>query len=249
MGRYVRYSVRMSEPMPPIIAVLAVFALHVFLLYVAHRARAAVFDRDAPRDHALTWVRLDRRDSAAPAINRRDRAADHVDDPQAVSRPLETTDSQDPSATTPLPPSPPNPINWRANAVRSAQVVVKESVQERHRSFGAREKLNLTAKAPESVFGPPPKHKQGEVGEDTYGDPALWLNDNCYQELDKSVQTARDVFTIVPMVKCVMAMGRREANGKLFEHLKKREEPPVPDAGTELNELPERAEEGGTLQK
>jgi hypothetical protein len=30
----------------------------------------------------------------------------------------------------------------------------------------------------------------------------------------------------------------------LFEHIKKREEPPVPRAGTETNPLPERVEEG-----
>lgn len=39
------------------------------------------------------------------------------------------------------------------------------------------------------------------------------------------------------------ALGNRAADGTLFEHIKKPEEPPVPKAGTEMNELPERAEE------
>jgi hypothetical protein len=33
------------------------------------------------------------------------------------------------------------------------------------------------------------------------------------------------------------------SDGKLFEHIKKREKPPLQKAGTESNELPERVEE------
>jgi len=36
------------------------------------------------------------------------------------------------------------------------------------------------------------------------------------------------------------AIGKREVDGTLFEHIKKPEEPPVPKVGTEMNELPER---------
>jgi hypothetical protein len=225
-------------------AVVAVFALHVCLSYVAYRLRAAVFEREAPSDHALRWVQVHPMQSRA---QRNDRTDTHRGAPQEIARPRQTRALEDSPAIEASLPSLPSPINWRANAARSAQVVVEESMQEGHRSFGPREQPDLDARAPESVFGPAPKHMPGEVGEDTYGDPALWLNDSCYQELEKPVQTARDVFTIVPLVKCVMSIGKREANGKLFEHLKKREEPPVPRAGTELNELPEREEE--TLRK
>jgi hypothetical protein len=47
-----------------------------------------------------------------------------------------------------------------------------------------------------------------------------------------------DSFT-PPSINYVDAVGERKANGQLFEHIKKRENPPLPKAGIEMHELPE----------
>jgi hypothetical protein len=47
-----------------------------------------------------------------------------------------------------------------------------------------------------------------------------------------------DSFT-PPSINYVDAIGKRQANGRLFEHIRKRQEPPLPKAGTETNQLPE----------
>jgi hypothetical protein len=143
-------------------------------------------------------------------------------------------------------PTPPREIDWRANALRSAEIVAERGREEKYRSFGPRkEPLPGEAPAP-SAFGPGPKHKRGDV-DSIGGDPVVWVNESCYMELDKRVQTARDWVVAnpgqfaPPQTRCVGSGAG--PNGELFEHIKRRTEPPVPKAGVTMSELPERAPE------
>jgi len=121
------------------------------------------------------------------------------------------------------------------------------------------------------MFREGPKPKYGDVGE-IDGKPVVWMSENCYTELDRLVRDARDAVLnpgsfAAPAINCVggetgkfrivqpnpssftpwslnysRELGTRKADGTLFDHIKKPEEPPVPKAGTEMNELPEREE-------
>jgi hypothetical protein len=121
--------------------------------------------------------------------------------------------------------------------------------QEGYRSFDPRKPSAPGEPTVPSLFDDPPKHKLGDVGSDASGDPVVWMNDYCYTELEKPVQTARDWISAgpgrfaPPKIRCLFPVGSGPADGTLFEHIKKPEEPPVPKVGTEMNELPERSAE------
>jgi hypothetical protein len=236
---------RARESKSRYVALAAVIGLHVLLLLIAQRiSTTASFDLAA--DKALVWLRLDR--------------------PLETPRPEETTKQKEIAARTPparrqspapaeTPPpteppptisAPPRQIDWRANAARSAERTVEAAGQERYRTFGPRKEPAPGEPHAPSAFGEPPKHKYGDIDEEG-GDPVVYMNENCYTELDKRVQTARDWVNgnpgqfAPPQILCKFSGST--VDGKMFEHIKKREEPPVPQAGTEMNELPERVEE------
>jgi hypothetical protein len=248
-----------------LVAFATVMSLHLVLLQIAYRVTHRLRESDATGD-ALVLLRLDRPPQPRPA------------DERAVSRPASSTRSPAPirEESPPEPtvrPQPPHPIDWRANAARSAQLTVEGAQAEKHLSFAPRKEPPRDEPAPPSIFREVPNPEYGDVGE-VDGRPVVWMNENCYTELDRSVQTARDAvianpgtFT-KPAINCVedenggfhlvqpnptsftpwslnysRALGKREADGTLFEHIKKPEEPPVPKAGTEMNELPERKQE------
>lgn len=223
---------------------LAVIALHGVLLWAIERARVNRADRSFGLDRALILIPVPRPSERKPTVDE----ASRENAPPAPRQPARETEPaaniSEPIA--PAVPLPPRAIDWRSNAARSAQVVVEKGLEEKYRSFGPRATQPGGDTSPPSAFGPPPKHKAGDV--DTIaGDPIVWLNERCYMELDKPVQSARDWVLAnpgsfaAPQIRC--EGGGSAPNGDLFEHIKKREEPPVPKAGTEMNSLPERNEE------
>jgi hypothetical protein len=227
-----------------VLAMLAVVTLHALLLWAIERARTNRVDRSVELDRALILIPVRRAsmpERAAESTPREDAAPD----PRPLTpRPAPVTNA--PVLIPPVTPTPPRAIDWRANAARSAQVLVERGLEEKYRSFGPRVQQPGEAPSPPSVFGEPPKHKAGDV--DTIaGDPIVWLNERCYMELDKQVQSARDWVLAnpgsfaPPQIRC--EGGGSAPNGDMFEHIKKREEPPVPKAGTEMNPLPERKDE------
>jgi hypothetical protein len=228
------------------VASAAVIALHLALLQIAQRVAIQSHEAQAHLQDALVWLRLDRplqpRRAEQPQRESRDESRADTTRPPAMADESEPV----PSSTTP---SPPRQIDWRSNASRSAQRVVEGASQERYRSFGPRGPLPPGETQAPSVFGDPPKHESGDLDPDATGDTVVWMNDNCYTELDRPVQTARDWVNEAPgqfarpQIRCLSGVGSGAVDGKLFEHLKKREEPPAPKAGTETNELPERIEQ------
>jgi hypothetical protein len=235
----------MEDPRSRYVAFAAVVLLHLVLLHLAQRMSGTAHRIQREVDDALVWLRLDR--PAEPKS---------VEPPRTESSPQEQVRAQDPEpirdepseqAHVPTTPLPPRQVDWRGNAALSAERIVGAAGEQRYRSFGPRKDAPPGERQPASPFGEPPKHKYGDIGE-VGGDPVVWMNDNCYTELDKRVQTARDWALAnpgqfaPPQIKCV-GSGGAAADGKLFDHIKKREEPPVPKAGTEMNELPERRDE------
>jgi hypothetical protein len=266
---------RHDDALPRSIAAFAVIALHVVLVVELGRLRRGERDLDEKIDGATTMIRI------VPVIEDR---ADLLDDdiarvPTDSGRTSAEKSSEPQSIVEPSQIQAPS-INWRANAVRSAQLAVDESTRERYRSFGPREEPTRSEESVPSVFEDKAKHESGDVGEGVNGDPVVWMNENCYTTLDRSVQTARDwviagknsfapasincvggesgSFSLVlpnpasftpPSLNYSIAIGRREPNGKLFEHLKKKEEPPAPKVGTEMNELPREIEAGEVFER
>jgi hypothetical protein len=181
-----------------------------------------------------------------------------VEPPESMQAPRRTSSIEfAPSLSLPLAPPPvaipeetaanPPPIDWRRNALRSAEIVAGRSGGQGYRHFGPREagKSSGDDSAP-SIFPGAPSHRRGDVDGDAHGDPIVWVNRRCYITLDKPVQTARDWTQgqpgqfAPPELRCLPGSGSGQPDGALFEHIKKREEPPVPKAGTEMNPLPER---------
>lgn len=220
--------------------IAAVIALHFVFVIVIERLRQQ--ERDVVVDISLTLVNLEQRARREPQPQREpDEPAPRLRNmpPQAASASSSSDESMPQAETSP------RVIDWRANALRSAEVVAAGSVKERYRSFGPKRTKAVDEPAVPSVFGDGPKHELGDIGGDPR-EPIVWLGDRCFLELEKPVQTARDWvvagsgFFAMPIMRCMNSLGRSEPNGKLFEHIKKREEPPVPKAGTEMNPLPER---------
>jgi hypothetical protein len=244
-----------------------VMALHIVLLQIAYRMQRSAREDDASED-ALVWLQLDR-----PQEPRR---AEEQGAPRPAPRSpsVAPTRTREVSASTTSPSLSSRQVDWRANAARSAQRAVEGAQREQHRSFAPRKEPPREEPPPPSIFRAVPRPEYGDVGE-VDGRPVVWMNEYCYTELDRPVQTARDAVIAnpgtfaSPAINCVggedgkfrlvqpnpasftpwslnysQALGKREADGTLFEHIKKPEEPPVPKAGTEMNELPEREEEG-----
>ena len=227
------------------VALAAVIGLHVLLLLIAQRISSVSHPFDAA-DKALVWLRLDQPVEKPPTPQVADeKRVPPRNVPARAPRPIpEEPPRRQPTETMP---TPPRQIDWRAHAARSAELAVEAAGQERYRSFGPRKEPEPDEAPVPSVFGEPPKHKYGDVAQEG-GDPVVYSNENCYTELDKPVQTARDWVNAgpgsfaSPQIRCMFSGST--VNGNLFEHIKKREEPPIPKAGTEMNELPERVEEG-----
>ena len=235
-----------------VILMLVVIALHaLFLLAIQH---LRMQQRDAIDDGSLVLVDVVRPRPPTPdpkqspvepvRTSRRPRSA--------ASEASRVAESAPPVASSSTPPG----IDWRGNAARSAERVLASGAGEQYRSFGPKTEGEREVPSIPNIFRDEPKHELGEVGEDAAGDPIVWMSDNCYTTLDKRVQTARDWVKDTPgrfapaEIMCLFPpIGRREADGTLFEHIKKREEPPVPEVGTEAKPLPARIQEGGVFER
>jgi len=239
------HALQASDQKSRYIAIAAVLLLHAVLLLMAQRISYVAHRFEEAADRALVWLRIDRPDEPSPQQI-------ETPPPQLSTSPAEVIaptlpdieTAADPSRAAPLPP---RQIDWRANAARSAEKIVGNNAPPSYRSMGPRKPAEPGEAPTPSMFPDAPKHKAGDVDTDTGGDPIVWSNRNCYTELDKLVQTARDWVNAGPgsfsgpQIRCV-ARGTT-GDDHMFDHIKEREEPPVPKAGTEMNALPERGDE------
>jgi len=238
------HAAQASDQRSRFVAIAAVICLHALLLMLAQRVSHVTHRLEDVVDRALVWLRIDRPE-APPQEHIRTPAPQLSTSSADVTEPVlpEIEDSDEPSRSAPLPP---RQIDWRTNAARSAEKIVGNAVGPSYRSFGPRKEPQPGDPPAPSVFPDPPKNRAGDVDKDAGGDPIVWTSNNCYTELDKLVQTARDWVNAGPgsfsgpKIRCVSRGSA--ANDAMFDHIKKREEPPVPEVGTEMNELPERKE-------
>lgn len=214
---------------------IIVASLHALLVYVLHRARSAERLDEGEVERALLLVNVNERlreravDEPIPVIRRERRIQQSA---ETTSRSSSSVDESDAHARAQAQPR--APIDWRGNALRSAEIVARDNAGEKYRSFGPRKEGQRGEPETPSVFGNGPKHEYGAVGDDVTGDPVVWQSENCYTTLDKRVQTALDWVRgspgtfASPAIWCVRAVGRREPDGTLFQHIRPHKEPPVP---------------------
>lgn len=224
-----------------LIAVIVVVAIHALLVLLIQRVRLREIEI-AGGERSLILVEL-RKAIVEPTESRQA--------PRSASitlAPRPAPPSMPPVATAPEETEPsPALIDWHGNALRSAEIVAGRGEGQAYRNLGPRAAEKSSGDDSASSLGPPaPKHKRGDVDGDVHGDPIVWVNSFCYMTLDKRVQTARDWTRGQPgqfapaEFACLAGFGSGEPDGMLFEHIKKREDPPAPKEGTEMNALPER---------
>ncbi len=217
-------------------AILIVTILHALLLLLIWKSRQLLIIDDVSVDRFIEWVPIEpARERLLPSSPREP----DLRTPERTIIEVQQPSSSPESATPAAEPLPPRQIDWNAHGAYAAKKAVEGSVGEPYRNFGPRKS------------GPPPgpgapalfeeeKDKFGEEGTDIHGDPVVWLSKHCYQELEKTVQTARDWVDPRPRLQlCMFPAGSPEPRGDLFEHLKKEKALPETKEGVE-RELPER---------
>jgi hypothetical protein len=108
--------------------------------------------------------------------------------------------------------------NWGGSAAAAVQSAVEEVLRrEGYRRFGRTQDAPKQQNLP-SPFAPPPKHHLGMIDDDEPGVTLVWLSDNCYIKIDKFVSARATDLQRIP--RCVVPLGRKEARGDLFEHMK-----------------------------
>ena len=218
-------------------AILIVIGLHSVVLILIWKTRELTL-RPASENRYLQVVTIDPPERTPPSEEPRDPdiAAPSIVAPS--SEPRSTT----PPVTTPAEPLPPRQIDWNAHGSYAAKKAVEDSVTDKYRNMGPRRPGPPPEPVPPALFEEE-KEVFGEEGTDIHGDPMVRLNKYCYQELEKTVQTAQDWVNPRPReVRCMFNVGSREPRGDLFEHLKKDRPLPAPKEGVPI-ELPERREE------
>lgn len=199
-------------------AVLIVTILHALLLLLIWKSRQLLLVHEASADRFIEWIRID------PPLDNPVPSSPPEPDLIARERTIELQQPLPPPASTASATEslPPRQIDWSAHGAYAAKKAVEGSVSEPYRNFGPRKQ------------GPPPEpgapalfeeeeEKFGKEGTDIHGDPVVWLSKHCYQELEKTVQTARDWVDPRPrLTQCMFNLGSPEPRGDLFEHLKKK---------------------------
>lgn len=225
-----------------LVAALAAFALHVCFGYALQRMRSPQPSAATALETYLVWIRIDRAD--LPDIQPERVREETLLRPEGarshdVRTPVESSAELDARTSTARSAK----VDWRAHAVRSAQVVVADTLEQRYRQFGPGQDRSPGEPQVPSIFGTGPAHKLGDIE----GDPReqiVWLNNRCFMELERPVQTARDWIVSNPgsfaplLTKCLLPFGGSGPNGKLFEHMRKPAEAAVPKLGTKIRELP-----------
>lgn len=173
---------------------------------------------------AMTWVRLTR-----PQLPRKsDRAPPDPEAALSLSLPIAVTAPNLSEMTSDAEPA---HANWSLQGILSARATASTASSDRYRSLGPRE-AEPEHQSPDPALFETPERRAGSVDNDVHGDPIVWVNEYCYQELEKPVPTARDVTrqpkkTIEPP-KCVFPVGKPEPRGDLFAHIRKQREKNLP---------------------
>jgi hypothetical protein len=113
------------------------------------------------------------------------------------------------------------PPDWKQSGADAAA----DAARDNHRALGPPPK-EPQVKLPPSPFGGPPRHKFGETDEDALRNPILWLSEHCFMRPKDLHAQPGDPFAEVPMTFCSFSLGKKQARGDLFEHLRKKSPEP-----------------------
>ncbi|HMN43848.1 MAG TPA: hypothetical protein PKE27_04715 [Povalibacter sp.] len=221
------------------LAACIVVAGHALLLVLAWHGAFAPRWLLHGDDPALTWIEL--QPSIAEPPPTATSSTTRADRTPATDLRNRRDETRNAVSAAPEPASlPPRQTDWSAHAAYNAKKAVEDAVTERYRNLGPRKPGPAPEPSAPSIFESPGK-SFGELDTDINDNPVVWLNENCYFELDKLVPTARDVVNpgLPPMMKCKFNVGRREPRGDLFKPLER--DRPLPELKPGVTpELPER---------
>jgi hypothetical protein len=209
-------------------ALVAVTLLHLPLI-IATRSRESL-----ARDSDALIVRfIPERTSEAPASRPMPALVPIQPDRTRIRRDDDAGITREPSAPISIPSG---NLDWYQESANAAQAAIDAIIREEaYRSVGPREKRHqiMEPKPPPSLFGPPPKHRAGDIAENPMGYDSVWHNEHCFTQLKQPTipnlpRSPGDTVETNPMT-CLFPMGPREPRGDLFEHLKrKRDKAPLP---------------------
>ncbi|MFC4311350.1 hypothetical protein ACFPN2_19785 [Steroidobacter flavus] len=135
--------------------------------------------------------------------------------PPPALAPLDATNAATPAGSAMAPP------DWKQSGADAAA----DAARDNYRTLGPPPK-EPQVKLPPSPFAGPPRHKFAETDEDSLRNPILWLSEHCYMRPRDLQAQPGDPFGEVPMTFCSFSLGKKQARGDLFEHLRKPQ--PVP---------------------
>jgi hypothetical protein len=216
-------------------AVLIVVLVHIVLLLIlAYRQRRESVD-ESSMQLVLVPIEAPPREEvpALKAAIERSAKENHVG---TNERALE------PSKSVPSAPS----IDWHASAATAADdAIAKHLREERYRNFGPRKPTPVEPEPP-SIFKTP-KHQAGDIERDELGGVArVYHSEHCFTELAfptlREPGGSSDAASRINFPRCMYPVGKAEASGDLFDHLKKARPWPNIKPGTETGPLPERKE-------
>lgn len=151
--------------------------------------------------------------------------------PDLASFPSATVEA--PTIFLPLPEEiPPSDVlyDWYGDARAAAEALGKSS--ERRRLGPGPEREHRLKSAPD---GPPPLFEQplprvGTTVTTAQGETILWISDYCFISLSSTSLTMQAIHEGRRGVRtCIIPIGKREARGDLFDHLKKKPPPVNPE--------------------
>jgi hypothetical protein len=152
-------------------------------------------------------------------------------------------ESSPPSLATQSPMSPPGSIDWQASAAVAAEAAVANHLRkERYRNFGPRKAEPVEPTVP-SIFKEP-KHNAGDSETDApNGITRVYQSEHCFTQLDfptlrDPTDAALSLKTNLP--RCMHGLGKSDADGELFKHLKKQRPLPELKPGIQSGPLPQR---------
>lgn len=125
--------------------------------------------------------------------------------------------------------------DWYLQSEIASQAAIDAIIRdEAYRALGPREKRHqiVEPKPPPPLFEEP-KYRAGDIAPNPMGLDSVWHSNRCFTQLEQPLipylPRGPGELSSVNQVKCLFALGKEEARGDLFEHLKKeRDKAPLP---------------------
>lgn len=211
--------------------VLIVIVAHIALLFLLSQRQR----RETSDARSMQLVFIPQRDvSVAPRVPSIPLHPKQTS-PRRIENPFAAVPSNDSQLSKP-------PVDWHASGNAAASDAVAEQLRkESYRNFGAPKRDPVEVSAP-SVFEEP-KHKAGDIENDqANGIARVYHSEHCFTQLDYPTlkDPGEELKSKINLPRCMYDVGKKAADGDLFEHLKKEQPLPGLKVGTKPDPLPER---------